>query len=528
MKLSFRFLAAAGLLAAAGALAAPAPAYTTVPTGNATLPAGNFDASLGGLTPGNGNGFHTEYYVVAGTLTIVPATTLVVHQWVAADGVTPFELQRKEVVSLLRATNGITGTFQSIQSPDYAHWVLFDNSTSTTHRYGNLYGTGLTSTQTFAAYGTNPYRSAVARGLWDAAVRVSTAGQAGFIDSATAPGQAAIGLLAATNLDATLDGLSPEPYLAVGDYGLFALRGAADGIGAGIPFFQKHRWTATLAYQQAGMTEAGLSSSVFDHHVESDTSVVRLAYDFTPGLQGSFFYGANSGKLTSSSANSDIRGSFFGVELTGRPLTGRPLSLRLSAVHAGLHAATARSANPMGLSGGQVAVVTPAASAATGQAISGMATELTVRYDLQDGPQWKFGPYLNVFHGSAKTGAVTETGGGASLAIASQDRSVTAGDVGLAASFISTGGWSVNGSLGYERVFSATAPQVSATFVGGATGAAPIVLSGPAVKGNLVDARLGVGFAFDRFTGFAVDFGLRSGQQAKPEQRVGFSFASRF
>lgn len=527
MKRLLGFLLAAALPGAL-AVAAPAPAYTTVPTGNASLPAGNFEASIGGLTPGNGNGFHTEYYVVAGTLTVVSGTTLVVHQWVGSDGITPFELQRKEVVSLLRATNGITGTFQAIQSPDFPHWVLFDDSTSTTHRYGNLYGTGLLSAQTFADYGSNARRRAVGQGLWDAAVRVSTAGKAGFIDSATAPGQAAIGLLAATNLDTALDSLSPEPYLSLGDYGLFALRGAADGIGSGVPFLQKHHWTASLAYQRAGVTEAGLTSSAFDHRMTAALTVVRLACDFTPGVTGSVFYGASSGHVSSAMATSDLRGSFFGVEFAVRPITDVPLSLRLSAVHAGLHADTTRQPNAMGLSGGQIAVVSQAASSAAAQPVSGFATAFTVRYDLCDGPRWKLGPYATYFHGNSKTDAVTETGGGASLDVAGAERSLSSGDVGLAASFASADGWNVNAAVGYEKVFSSTAPQVSATFVGGATGAAPMTLTGTAADGHVVVARLGLGYAFDRFSGVALDFGLRSGDQLKAERRLGFSYATRF
>ena len=525
MKPLYAFLLVASTCVA---VAAPAPAYTTVPTGNVSLPAGNYEASVGGLSFGNGNGFHSEYYIVAGTLTIVPATTLIVYPWASADGVTPFELQRKDVVSLLRATNGISGTFQTIQSPGLVHWVLFDNSTSATHRYGNLYGTGLLPNQTFADYGTNASRRIVGQGLWDAAVHVSTAGKAGFIDSATVPGQAAIGLMAATNLDATLDALSPEPYLAVGDYGIFAMRGAADGIGAGLPFFEKHHWTATLAYQQASVTEAGLSSAAFQHQMKSDTTVVRMAYDFGASFQVSAYYGANSGHVTSSMATSDIRGSFFGLDLEAHPWTGQPLKVRLSALHAGLHGSTARQANPLGLSGGQQAVVTPGASSSADQSLSGFATEATVSYDLCDTARWKFGPYAGFFHGSSKAGAVTETGAGASLAIGASDQSLSSGSLGLAAKFDSGSGWNVNAAVGYEHIFSSSASSLSATFVGGASSAAPMVLSGNPATGHLVDARLGLGYAFDRFTGVALDFSLRSGDQAKAERRFGLSFASRF
>lgn len=525
MKPLYAFLLVAS---AAVAVAAPAPAYTTVPTGNVSLPAGNYEASVGGLSYGNGNGFHSEYYIVAGTLTIVPATTLIVYPWTSADGVTPFELQRKDVVSLLRATNGITGTFQTIQSPGFVHWVLFDNSASATHRYGNLYGTGLLPNQTFADYGTNASRRIVGQGLWDAAVRVSTAGKAGFIDSATVPGQVAIGLMAATNLDATLDALSPEPYQAVGDYGIFAMRAAVDGIGAGLPFYEKHHWTATLAYQQAGVTEAGLSSAAFEHRMQADTTVVRMTYDFSATSLVSVYYGANSGQVASSMATSDIRGSFFGLDLEARPWTGQPLKFRLSALHAGLHAATARQANPLGLSGGQQAVVTPGASSSVDQSINGFATEATVSYDLCDTARWKFGPYASFFHGSSKVGAVTETGAGASLSVGASDQTLSSGSLGLAAKFESGSGWNVNGSIGYEHIFSSSASALSATFVGGAGSAAPMVLPGHAATGSLVAARLGLGYSFDRFTGVALDFGLRSGDQVKAESRVGLSFASRF
>ena len=525
-------LVLAAALTAVTASAVNAPIYTTVPTGNATLPVGPFQASLGGLTPGNGNGFHTEYYVVAGTLTLPATTTLTINRWVAADGTTPFELQRKDVVSLLRATNGITGTFLSIQSPDYTHWVLFDNTPSTTHRYGNLYGTGLLGTQTFADYGTNATRREIGRGLWAAAVQVSAngggAGYAGFIDNSTLVGQASIGLLAATNLDVALDSLSPEPYVAVGNYGLFALRSVAEGLPAGTAFYQKRQWTAALAYQHAGVTEAGLGSALFDHETTSATTVVRVAYDFSESLSAAVFYGANSGQITSGAATSDIRGSFFGVEFAGRPLAGQPLRLRLSAVSAHLQANTNRSANSMGLSGGQIAVLSSGNSGSVDQPLSGVATELALRYDLCDGPTWRCGPYVSVFHGSAKTGAVTETGTGANLAISASEGSTTTGDAGLAFSYAAAGGFRAHGSVGYEHVFSSPIQQVQASFVGGNASATPIAISGPAANTHFVNAQVGVGFAFDRYNTVALNFGLHSGAQLKAEHRFSVSYEARF
>lgn len=528
-----RFFVLAAGLAAVTAGAVNAPTYTTIPTGNSTLPAGVFQASVGGLTPGNGNGFHTEYYVVAGTLTIPATATLTVNQWVAADGTTPFELQRKEVISLLRATNGITGKFLSVQSPDYAHWVLFDNSGSTTHRFGNLYGTGLTGGQTFADYGSNAYRREVGRGLWAAAVQVSAngggAGYAGFLDSSTLPGQAAIGLLSATNLDTALDSLSPEPYLAVRGYGLFALRHVADGLPVGTPFYQRRQWTASLAYQHAGVSEAGLASSFFNHDTTSATTVVRVAYDFSAAMSAAVFYGSNSGQITSAAASSDIRGSFFGVEWSGRPFAQQPLSVRLSAITANLHANTSRGATSMGLSGSQISVLSAGTSSAADQPLSGFATALSVRYDLYQGEAWSFGPYASVFHGTAKAGAVDETGTGANLAVRSGEGSTTTGDLGLSFTYAGAGGFRAHGSVGYEHVFTASPLSVEAGFVGGAAGAAPVSLTAPAGDAHFVNALVGVGYAFDRYNAVALDFGLHAGSaQLKSERRFTVSYEARF
>jgi hypothetical protein len=527
------FLVLAATLASVTAAAVNAPTYTTIPTGNSTLPAGTFQASVGGLAPGNGNGFHAEYYVVAGTLTLSTATTLTVNQWVAADGTTPFELQRKEVISLLRATNGITGKFQSIQSPDYAHWVLFDNSGSTTHRYGNLYGTGLTAPQTFADYGSNAYRREVGRGLWAAAVQVSSqgagAGYAGFIDSSTLPGQAAIGLLAATNLDSALDSLSPEPYLAVRQYGLFALRNVAEGVPAGTPFYQRRQWTASLSYQHAGVTEAGLASNLFDHEKTSATTVVRAAYDFSAASSLAFFYGANAGQIASAAATSDIRGSFFGLEWAGRPWARQPLSVRLSALTANLHANTSRGANSMGLSGGQTAVLSSGTSSAADQPLSGYATALTLRYELCADQAWSCGPFASVFHGKATAGAVNETGTGANLAVRSGQGSSTTGELGVAVAYAGSSGFRAHGTVSYEHVFASSAVQLQAGFEGGNAGALPITIDAPAGDTHFVNAQVGLGYAFDRYNSVALDVGLRTGSaQLKAERRFTVSYEARF
>lgn len=528
-----RFLVLAATLGAVTVSAAPAPALTTVSPGNGTLPAGPFQASLGGLTEGNGNGFHTQYYVSAGTLTLSATTTLTVNRWVAADGTTPFELQRKDAVSLLRATSGITGKFLSMQSPDYAHWVLFDNSGSTTHRYGNLYGTGLTATQTFADYGTNPYRREVGRGLWAAAVQVSAngagAGYGGFLDSSTIPGQAAIGLLAATNLDAALDGLSPEPYLAVRQYGIFALRQGAGAGANGTAFLQKRQWTASLAYRHAGVNEAGLTSALFDHETTAGTTIFRLAYDFSPAWTLAGFYGGNSGQIVSGTASSNLRGSFFGLELAGRPLTGQPLNVRLTAVTANLHASTNRLANSMGLSGANSASLTSGNSGSVDQPLTGFATELSARYDLWAGQGWTAGPYASLFHGSSKTGAVNETGAGASLAVLAGKDSATTGDLGLAVAYAGARGFRAHASVGHEQVFSGSAQEIVAGFEGGASGAAPISLSAPAKEGHFLNTQVGIGYVFDRYNAVGLDFGLRSGSSLlKAESRFMISYEARF
>ena len=451
-----------------GATLAPgnSPGIQTQAIGNASLDAGStFEAELGGTTAGNGNGSHDQFFVEAGSLTLGTTgagVTLSVKSWLKADGVTAFTAARRDVFSILRTSNGITGTFADITTStpvsqvgqsNFTTWMLYDNQVSA-HTLGNLYGTGLLGNQTFAAYATAPSQSSLLSSIWNQSVTASasstSANPAGFINSDTLAGKAAVALLTSDNLNRDLALMSPEAYLAVSDFGLTVGRDLLGQAFDNVSLWKEGNWIVSAGYSRSQHDYLGGSDAVSNYRLQANSSIASLSYQLAPTWQVGAFIGYTDGQTNSAAASSKIRGNTFGLLADGsKSLAGRDFALR-AAVSFG------DFSYDMNRNG----------SKATDQKMKTVSAELSASTDLYKSEKFSFGPTVGVVYGRAKTSAFDEVGGVLPLAIAGGSSESVVSTAGLQFTYQVTTAAVVTVKAGWEHEF-ADAADVGANFSGG-------------------------------------------------------------
>jgi hypothetical protein len=442
-----------------GATLAPgnSPGIQTQAIGNATLAGGStFQAELGGTTAGNGNGFHDQYYVQNGSLALDPGAggvLLEVKSWVKADGVTTFTAARRDVFSILRTSAGITGTFADISNPDYNTWMLYDNQ-GTAHTLGNLYGTGLLGNQTFAAYATAASQSSLLSSIWNQSVTDSAsstnANPAGFINSDTLAGKAAVAVLTSDNLNRDLALMSPEAYLAVSDFGLTVGRDLLGQAFDNVSLWKDGNWIVSAGYSRSQHDYVGGNDAVSNYRLQANSSTASVRYQVAPTWQVGAFFGYTDGQTNATGGSSKVRGSTFGLLADGsKSLAGRDFALR-AAVSFG------DFSYDMNRNG----------SKAADREMSTISAELSASTDLYKSEKFSFGPTVGVVYGRAKTSAFDENGGVLPLAIAGGSSESVVTTAGLQFTYQVTTAAVVTVKAGWEHEFANTA-DVSANFSGG-------------------------------------------------------------
>jgi hypothetical protein len=461
-----------------GAVLAPgnSPGILTQAAGNATLAGGStFEAELGGTVAGNGNGFHDQFYVQNGSLTLDAAAggvVLRVKSWVRADGTTTFTAARRDVFSILRTSAGINGSFADISNPDYNTWMLYDNQGSA-HTLGNLYGTGLLGSQTFADYATAPWQTEILTSIWNQSVTASAsstnANPAGFIDSATLPGKAAVIVLTSDDLDRDLALMSPAAYIALPDFGLTVGRDLLGQALDNVSLWKDGNWIVGAGYSRSQHDYLGGANAVSRYRLQSNSTLASVRYQVAPSWQVGSFFGYTDGQSNGLGGNSKIRGNTFGVLADGvATVAGRSVALRAA------------------VSVGELSYdMTRNGSAATDQKMRTVAAEVTAYTDFYKSETLSFGPTVGLNYGLAKLSAFDEAGGVLPLSVAagSTESAVTTAGLQLAYNLASTAvvivraGWEhefadaanvgANFSGGSGAGFSATASQSRNTAVGG-------------------------------------------------------------
>jgi uncharacterized protein YhjY with autotransporter beta-barrel domain len=447
-----------GSITVAGVLApGNSPGIQTQATGNTTLgPGGSFEAELGGTTAGNGNGFHDQFLVQNGSITLGSGVLLEVKNWVVADGVTTFTAARRDVFSILGASAGVTGTFADISNPGFTTWMLYDNQGSA-HAFGNLYGTGLLGNQTFAAYAANPLQSSLLTSIWNQSVSTSAsstnANPAGFIDSDTSAGKAAVIVLTSDNLSRDLALMSPEAYLAVSDFGLTVGR---DLLGQALDngtLWKEGNWTVAAGYSRSQHDYLGGSDAASDYRLQSNSTIGSVRYQLDPSWQLGAFFGYTDAQTNGGAASSKIRGNTFGLLADGsKTLAGRIVALRAAVSYGDFSYGMERSG-----------------SKTTDQELRTVSAELSASTDIYKSEKLSFGPVLGLAYGHAKTGSFTEDGGVLPLSVSAGASERAVSTAGLQLSYQMTSEVLATVKAGWEHEF-ADAATVEANFSGG-TGA---------------------------------------------------------
>jgi hypothetical protein len=448
-----------GAVIVAGTLApGNSPGVQTQATGDTTLaPGADFLAQLGGTSPGNGDGFHDQYFVQNGAFFIGTNATLEVRSWVEADGLTTFVPARGDIFAVIRANNGIVGQFADLTNLDYGQWMIYENNTNPADQYGYLYGTGLAGNQTFAAYADSASRAAIGASLWAAAITPSasstTANPGAFLDGSTALGQVAIGLLTTGDTAAFLDTLSPEAYLAVGDYALTTTRALTDAAFAQASLFRTGSWTVGAGYNRTERTYVG-SAETLNHRLTSDNPFVTAAFDFGPHCSIGFFYGQNHGKTVASAAQIDYRGGAFGLTSVGRIPGAYPVTLKGAVVASDLRFdATRAGAN----------------SSASRQKLRSLGGQLSASVELYKDGRLSFSPTLGFVHGRSTTNAFTESGPGANLALDALEQDSARLVAGFGLTYLASAQLVFDLTAAYEHEYATSVGAATATFVGAAS-----------------------------------------------------------
>jgi hypothetical protein len=445
-----------GSIAVAGALApGNSPGILTQATGNATLgPGGSFEAELGGTTAGNGNGFHDQFLVQNGSITLGSGVLLEVKSWLKADGVTTFTAARRDVFSILGASAGITGTFADISNTGFTTWMLYDNQGSA-HTFGNLYGTGLLGSQTFAAYASVPWHSSLLTSIWNQSVSVATSSTntnpAGFINSDTLAGKAAVIVLTSDNLSRDLALMSPEAYLAVSDFGLTVGRDLLGQALDNASLWKEGNWTVGAGYSRSQHDYLGGSDAVSDYRLQSNSTIGSVRYQLAPTWQVGTFFGYTDGHTNGGAARSKIRGNTFGLLADGAAtLAGRIVALRAAVSYGDFSYDMERSGSKI-----------------TDQKLKTVSVELSASTDVYKSEKLSFGPALGVVYGRAKTGAFTEDGGVLPLSVSAGASESVVSTAGLHITYQMTSEAAITAKAGWEHEFADVA-SVGANFSGGA------------------------------------------------------------
>jgi hypothetical protein len=451
-----------------GSVLAPgnSPGIQTQASGNATLAGGTtFIAELGGTTAGDGNGFHDQYFVQAGSLSLDAAAggvLLDVKSWLTADGVTAFTAARRDVFSILRASNGITGTFNDITTgtaitqvgqSNFTTWMLYDNQVSA-HTTGNLYGTGLLGNQTFAAYATAPWQTGILTSIWNQSVTASasstSANPAGFINSDTLAGKAAVIVLTSDDLGRDLALMSPSAYVAVPDFGLTVGRDLLGQALDNASLWKEGKWIVGAGYSRSQHDYLGGANVVSHYRLQADSTVASVRYQLAPAWQVGTFFGYTDGQSNGLGGSSKIRGTTFGLLADGvETLAGRSVAMRAAVSFGDLTYDLSRNG-----------------TRATDQKMSTVAAELSASVDLYKSETLSFGPSIGMNYGLAKLSAFDEAGGALPLSVAAGSAESAVTTAGLQLTYDMTSAVVVTLKAGWEHEF-ADAANIGANFFGG-------------------------------------------------------------
>ena len=504
------------------------PGVLTV-TGTETLANNSsFLAEIGGTQAGTGNAFHDQSNVV-GNIVLGTGVTLDIISW---NGFT--SVSRGDTLTLLKSTGGISGRFADTAGSDLSGWTLFDNSTDAGHLYGNLYGTGLSAGQTFAVWGTNPGRAAVAGALWTTAVTETTdsattagANRVGFIDTNSNAGRAALALVnAGANTDALLDSYSPEAFLGLTDYAQMTARTLSDGALNQTTSYTLGDWGIGAGYSNVSNTFTAGSSTAFDRRLSSSTTYANISYHLNSRWKAGLFYGHNIGRINSLSSSTNLNGGVVGLSLNGSIDWVYPVSLRAAITSSSLRFGSTRTM-ATATSGDDQIVTGSGTSTSANNKLTDTSAQVSASMLVFTKGRLSLTPSVGLVHGSSKTDAFTESGTGANLAVAGMSANSTRGVLGLGVGYEVSAELALSLSLGVEKQLNSNAESVSATFAGARD--ANFSVTGRDTSGSVIST-LGLGVSYRLPEGYSANLNaeFRSANPYHNDKRVNLSINRRF
>ena len=434
---------------AAGGVFAPgnSPGVTTVSAGDVTFaPFSAFEVELGGAVAGDGDGFHDQLLVRAGAVNLGADVMLSVTQWAQPALFTPV---RGDVMTVIRAAGGISGTFSDLVNQSYATWLIYDNNQSPAHTEGRLFGTGLLRAQTFANYSVK--HAALLQRIWDVAVSESPdslggGNPAGFIRSDTGQGFAALTVLSAPTIDDAVALLGPGAHLAADDYVQTVMRSVQDADRNAVAVYGEGPWSLSVGYARADHRYVAAPQSSLDHSLASDTAFASVTRQVGAWAVGGFF-GSNTGSTAYSAGDAEYSGVLAGLSASGRVPGRMPLTLRLSAVWTDLSMDVSRNA-----------------SAASDVGVTGMGAQAWGELEAWKSARWSVSPAFGLTYGRSKVDGFTETGG-AALDVDPFDADSLRGFAGVTLRTQATQSAELSFTAGYEHEFGQDPRRAHATFV---------------------------------------------------------------
>lgn len=309
--------------------------------GDYTISAGSLDIEIGGTAGAGVDPNGHDQLNVSGTAT-ASGTSVIAFQSFNA-----FQSSRGQVFQVLRSSdaNATRGVFNTADLTAVNSRVIFDHSS------GRAYGTGLTkgaAGQTFAAYGDNANRADIGRALWmesiakdssglndnygtdplDPSEALANSGQKVFIQTTAAPvtgvrqstglGRAAVSVLAADDVGAALDALSPEAYAGVTDLGVRIARNFATMTFDTRQVAAVGEWDFSIGYLNDQVT-ADATSSYNGYKVRTNQVNVTASRDLSQNVRFTLGVGNDEGKVTASGFSADLDSLGVGAGLAFTP-----------------------------------------------------------------------------------------------------------------------------------------------------------------------------------------------------------------
>lgn len=485
------------------------PGITTQLIGDTFLLSGSFfEAELGGLQAGEGDGFHDRHVIADGLLIISPDATLEIRQWGT------FTPARGNVFTIIQTSEGISGTFSDMINADYSTLLVYDNRAGLPTK-GNLYGTGLTGTQGLEAYATNATEAAFGSSLSAVALTrtdsSTTDNPAAFVDSSTPAGRAALAVI----LGAPLASFSPASYFGVAEYTRTASRASVDGALRRGPTLKEGTWSFSYGHARADSRDSRLEQTL-----RSDSAALTATNDLGGGLQAGGYIGGNSGRSSAGTSTLDFEGAEFGLFVRSAAKIGSQDFTLEAAIFGGSYAFDAqRETTAVGTSGGNLRLTNQVAGARDVGA-SSTGAKFLVSTNLTQLGAVTLSPYAGLVTMRTKSDAFTESGSELTVAEGSSDS--TRSLLGLSAG-ATWGKVSLTASFGVEHEHGDSVDNLS-----GSLGDATVAVTTPEADKTVTVTGITANWALSTATQLSLGTEVRSSDTTEGDRRVFVSLGHSF